>query len=177
MKPQTLQCGSTLPSSHVKDIQARPCTEQARRPYLGNHRGHLTWPQLGDGSRVHSVFIAERKVIKQVLYGSNAFGRQYFGNSRTNTFDVLNRGVEFHHGEGCIDVSRTGRKLALIGGTRKAGQFQAAKNQPAVSNKTACLATSCNRWSRSWWEMACILPLCLICRCLPSTTLSALTGA
>ena len=73
VEPGTLQTASALTGRHLKNWHA-PGSEQARSPYFGDDRGHLSRPQLGNPTRIDAVFVAERQVVQQVVDGMNAFG-------------------------------------------------------------------------------------------------------
>jgi hypothetical protein len=57
--------------------------------------------EFGDRARIEPVFIAEGQVMKQVVHRVEALGGKYFGKTRTNPFDVLNRSGQFQHLRGC----------------------------------------------------------------------------
>jgi len=100
IKPDALQPCAALADRELENRHA-PRAKQPRIADLGNHCRHLSRAQLGNGTRVQPVFVAERQVVEQIVDGGKALGRQDFGQAWANAFHILHWSGRFQHLKRC----------------------------------------------------------------------------
>ena len=96
IEPETAQTSPALPDRELKDRFA-PRTEQPGVTHFSDYAGHFSGTQFGDPTRVQPVLVAKRKIMEQVADSVDPLGSQDLGNTRSNAFDILNRGGKFEH--------------------------------------------------------------------------------
>ena len=96
VEPDAFQAGSPLAGGHFENRHAAG-TEQRGRSHLRNHRRHLARPQFRDAARIQAIFVAEGKVMQQIIDRADILRRQYLGQFGANSFQILHWGAKFKH--------------------------------------------------------------------------------
>src|SRR5580765_3949563 len=100
VEPKALEAVASLSDRELKDRHSAG-TKQAGIAHFGDDRGHLARAEFGNRARIEPVFVSEGQIVEEVVHRVQTLGGKYFGEPRTNPFDVLNRSGQFQHLRGC----------------------------------------------------------------------------
>jgi hypothetical protein len=104
--------GRSYAYGHLEDGAGAGAEEDGAAD-LADDRGHLAGLVGGERARMEAVFVAEGKVVEQVLDGFDAALVEPGGDAVADSFHVLDRGAEIEgHG---LDASRGYRAIKLGG--------------------------------------------------------------